>query len=325
MSVNDYQRMRRGYERGIAPEALEQIGANESAVNESSAQESDSVQTSRRVVRITPEPYVATPSYPTYAPEEYSRARRSRMGPVAIFLVMAVGLIGGLALYAGGADYIAGLFGDESEEPLENLTLVTERPGAENEVIDQSPTPGDMIVGEGEDESAEDPVEVEDAPQPEEDIVAAERETRLAAERVAAEKKAARLKVEEEKKAATLKADALREDARRADARRAAALNREQQKQREARQPEESTGEIAPAATASRYTAQVGATPDRKEAERIAAALRARGGSGVAITTAEKDGVPVYRVRYGSFASEEEARSKSSAIGYSNVWVISLR
>ncbi len=329
MSVNDYQRMRRGYERGIAPEALEQIGAQETPAHDPAPPDGASVEASRRVVRITPEPYIATPSTPIYGPEDYGRMRRSGIGPVAILLIVAVGLIGGLALYAGGADYIVGLFGDDAEESVEELTLVTERPGAELEVVEQTPTPGEMI-------DMEEAAAPEEELQPEEDVAAAERETRLAAEKiaaekvaaekVAAEKAAARLKVEEEKKAAALRADALAAAALKRDQEK----RREAQKAREARGPEESTGEVdvavpVPAATAARYTAQVSATPDRKEAERIAATLRARGGSGVAITTAEKDGVPVYRVRYGSFASEEEARRKSSAIGYGDVWIISLR
>ena len=318
MSVSDYRKMRRGYERTIAPAALEQIGAQERTTAAPEA-----VRTSRRVVRIAPEPYAAAPdSYNTYAPAEPPR-RRSGIGPVAVLLIVAVGLIGGLALYAGGAEYIAGLFEDDTEERVEDLTLVTERPGAASEADEGMPTPAEAMLAEDE-EDGEEMDAAANAPQPEEDIAAAERESRIEAEKVAAAREADRRKQEAEKKAA---------------AERAAALLREEKAARQ-KAPSESNAGVAevaestekkpaagqkPAATSPRFTAQVGATPDRKEAERIAATLRSRGASAVSITTAQKDGAPLYRVRYGSFASEEDARRQSSAIGYSNVWIVNLR
>ena len=299
MSLRDYQRMRRGYERAIAPEALEQINAQEPV------EDSATVQTSRRVIRITPETHI--PAGYSYAPEPEPRVRRGgRIGPIAVLLIFVVGIVGALALYAGGADFIAGLFGGEEEEPAENLTLVTERPGADQTEFAESLVPAELVEN-GEDEERE----AEVAPEPEEDIAAAERETEAAAAR----ERAAREEASRREESIATPAEVTTE---------------------KPTPPAESTGEVAPAKSVvtppvvekpaakptGTYMAQVGATPDRSEADRIATSLRSRGGENISISTATVDGATIYRVRYGSFSSEDEARQKSGALGYGNVWVV---
>ena len=74
--------------------------------------------------------------------------------------------------------------------------------------------------------------------------------------------------------------------------------------------------------SSGRYSVQVRATPDRKEADRIAAKLRAKGGANVQVVTADQNGAKVYRVRFGAFGSSDDARTKAAAMGYENVWVV---
>jgi len=313
LSVGDYQRLRRGYERTINPEALQRM-------NQGEPEGVASVQTSRRVVRIRPETWVPTDSGREWREEyrEESGRRGGRIGPIAIFLILLVGLVGGLVLYAGGAEFIAGLFGETEEEYGEDLTLVTERPGADLEERSLAQTPGDMVSGEEGDEGVIE--EEEEQVVPEEDLAAAEAEER----RLEQERERARQEAEE----------------RRAEERRVAAAERTRESSPARETPAiESTGERevtpsprsnatstptlqTPSSTSGRYVAQVGATPDRTEADRIAARLRARGGSSVTVVATEKNGAPIYRVRFGAFTSEAEARQKSSELGFGDVWVI---
>jgi cell division septation protein DedD len=69
------------------------------------------------------------------------------------------------------------------------------------------------------------------------------------------------------------------------------------------------------------FIVQVRATPDKAEAERLAARLRGRGARAVTVTTATKNGATLYRVRYGSFASQEEARQAARRDGHGDAWV----
>lgn len=309
LSVGDYQRLRRGYERTINPEALQRM-------NQGEPEGVASVQTSRRVVRIRPETWVPTDPGREWREEyhEESGRRGGRIGPIAIFLIILVGLVGGLVLYAGGAEFIAGLFGETEEEYGEDLTLVTERPGADLEERALAQTPGDMVSGEEGDEGVVEEEE-EDQVVPEEDLAAAEAEER----RMEQERERARKEAEERRVAA---AERTREST---PARETPAIEStgEREVASSARSNATSTPTLQTASsTSGRYVAQVGATPDRTEADRIAARLRARGGSSVTVVAAEKNGTPIYRVRFGTFTSEAEARQKSTELGFGDVWVI---
>lgn len=315
LSVGDYQRLRRGYERTINPEALQRMNQEES---EGVA----SVQTSRRVVRIRPETYVPADPGREWREEYYEESARrgGRIGPIAILLILLVGLVGGLVLYAGGAEFIAGIFGETEEEYGEDLTLVTERPGADLEERSLAQTPGDIVSDEEGDEGVSEAEE--DQGVPEEDLAAAEaEEQRLEQERERTRREAEQRRAEERRIAA---ADRTRESTSiSTDETPAIESTGEREVTPSPRSNATSTPTLQTASSSSgRYVAQVGATPDRTEADRIAARLRARGGSSVTVVAAEKNGTPIYRVRFGAFTSEAEARQKSSELGFGDVWVI---
>jgi cell division septation protein DedD len=288
-------------------------------MNEGDTPPVTSVQTSRRVVRIRPETYVPADYDREWSEKHYdeSRTRKGRIGPIAIFLILLVGLIGGLVLYAGGAEFIAGLFGETEEELGEDLTLVTERPGADLDERSLVQTPGDMVSGEEGDEGVIE--EVEDQVIPEEDLAAAEaEERRIEQERDRLRKEANELRVEERRVAAL---ESGRESSSTQEI-----PTIESTGERETSPSQRSNASTPVLQTASspagRYVAQVSATPDRTEADRIAARLRAKGGSSVTVIAAEKNGAPIYRVRFGTFTSEAEARQKSSDLGFGEVWII---
>lgn len=79
---------------------------------------------------------------------------------------------------------------------------------------------------------------------------------------------------------------------------------------------------VARPTSTRRYVLQVRATPSRAEADQIASQLRARGAGGVTVTKADKDGKPVYRVRYGAFSDADVARASAARNGFSNAWVV---
>lgn len=294
MTRDDYRRLRRGYERGISPSALERMGGADGH----DAEEYEEVVDAR--VRRTAAP----------------RARRSgRIGPIAMLAIVLTGLLGSLLLYAGGADYISGLFSRPPAQPEEDLTLITARPGAD--AVDETSlpvddmTPGETMASETTLSAATMPVgaieEVEEGVGNVDSLLAAE------SRRIAARKAAAKREADAKARAET-----------------------------EATKPTSTTSTTKPTATTAatprksvpaattpsagtpsgRYSVQVRATPDRKEADRIAAKLRAKGGANVQVVTADQNGATVYRVRFGAFGSSEDARTKAAAMGYENVWVV---
>jgi cell division septation protein DedD len=70
------------------------------------------------------------------------------------------------------------------------------------------------------------------------------------------------------------------------------------------------------------FVVQIRATPDRAEADRLAARLRARGAGGVSVTTSTKNGSTLYRVRYGAFPSETEAKDAARRDGHAEAWIV---
>jgi cell division septation protein DedD len=87
------------------------------------------------------------------------------------------------------------------------------------------------------------------------------------------------------------------------------------------RSPERDT--VARAASGGRkFVVQVRATGDKAEADQLARRLRGRGLRNVSITESVRDGATLYRVRYGQYASEEEARESAARIGLSEIWII---
>ncbi|MBC8146048.1 MAG: SPOR domain-containing protein, partial [bacterium] len=80
--------------------------------------------------------------------------------------------------------------------------------------------------------------------------------------------------------------------------------------------------ETKAAASNTRFILQVKATPSRSEADAMAVQLRASGASGVSVTSAQANGKTMYRVRYGTFSSAEDARTSAARQGYPNAWVV---
>ena len=316
MTLNDYQRLRKGYERGINPEALERMEEAQGVTETPPPPLSTAPP-----IRIEPEIW--------YEPEaEMEEPIRKRgIGPVTITAILLVGIFGALILYAGGVAYITGLF--KGEEPVqgENLTMVTERPNAGQEMIDPN---GALTPGEE--------MELEDEAVVEEDETQKEQEeaTRLAQEEEKKRKEEEqKIALQKEKEAAALKAQ------KEAAAKKAAEEARKPERitlQSGAEEPKEgadrtttltaaseSRTKLEPAkstSTGGKYTVQVGATPDKSEADRIASRVRSKGGSNVQVISTEKNGETIYRVRFGSFGSQDEAKTKAGEMGFGDVWVV---
>lgn len=365
MTLEGYQRLRKGYERGINPEALERMEGEGARQFPAAAppynvplrpeEEPAPAPHAERYVQSTEEYEGDETHYAVQAQADYShrrvvygddpvapavedvRVERSgetaaprsrRMGPIAVTLVLLIGIVGALLLYGGGMEYIADFFGAKNAVVDENLTLVTERPGAEPQV-DPS---GALAPGEEMEMSAQN--EVSEA-QAEGDADGAAAQAAMEAEKVREEER----RELEEKNAAEKKQRELT----------AAAQEKAQRAKEEAKKsPEKTTAKpvVASTTTATKpttakpaattkptatkpqgtgtkaFAVQVRATPDKEEADRVARALRAKGGADVHVVASEKDGETMYRVRFGSFGSAEEGKAKAGEMGYANVWVI---
>lgn len=357
MTLEGYQRLRRGYERGINPEALEKMeeqgegtrqfpqpappydvpvraqtdpeydAADTNGQYNGSAETAHASYGERRVV-YGDDPQGAY-EMPIERPRPVQQARPRRMGPIAVTLVLLVGAVGALLLYAGGMEYLTDFFRGEKPPADENLTLVTERPGAAPAVDPAgTPAPGeamemDAIAAAA---GADPEVSEEDAiPEDEEEMVRAAMEaekTRREELLLAEKKKAEEARLAKEKADAELKAKEARakKEAEKAKAKQtAAAAPTVKPVTAPAAKPAPAKTQTA---SAKAFTVQVRATPNKEEADRVARSLRAKGGSDVHIIATEKDGETVYRVRFGAFGSAAEGKAKAGEMGFANVWVI---
>lgn len=370
MTLEGYQRLRRGYERGINPEALERMEehegtrqfpaaappynvpvrteqedvhthagaeygeAYEGAATQYNAHRQADYPQHRLVYGDDPVDAAA----PMIEPHENDTVRRPRrMGPIAVTLVLLIGIVGALLLYGGGVEYIADLFRGEKPVVDENLTLITERPGAEPE-IDPSGAlaPGEEMEMSGESETvvaeAEEMNAIQEGTATSADLSVQaatdaekdrEEERALAAKAAAekaqreqlAEQKAQRAK-EEAKKAAEKKAQT-----KPTATAQAPAVQTTRPTVKPVSTSKTTTAKPQGSATKA-FTVQVRATPNKEEADRVARSLRAKGGADVHVVASEKDGETMYRVRFGSFGSAEEGKAKAGEMGYANVWVI---
>lgn len=258
-----------------------------------------------------------------YVPDE--KPRRGGIGRVVAggsALVVGIGLA--VVLYAGGAEQISLWLGGEREGiPDEDLTLVTERP-TEASVL-PAPTPGEAIAND----TALRPVETEAADAEREQLLAvtdtreemsvpaSETRTRdlpgnaaKPAERDAAKPAKPEPTATRDAKPATTTATATAAKPKPATTTTATTTTAAKPK---------------PAATTARggqYVVQVHASDDKSEADRIASSLRSKGGSNVRIVETTKNGATIYRVRFGGFTSEDEAKKKAATMGYGSVWVV---
>lgn len=333
MTLESYQRLRRGYERGINPEALERMdGHRESA---RPASDPTASYDDRRVYEDGPyEPvYSEEPEFEEVTKRRRATARSRRIGPFAVLLILLVGIVGGLLLYAGGVEYIGDLFRGGTPSSDEDLTLVTERPH-EEPVVDPTAAlaPGEEMEM-ADSESAEGALEdlsasKEGAGKTEEPATSAEQAQREAAERARTERNEAE-QIRRDLAAAEAARTRTDDPPKKTPAKSAepAASTASTQTTATAAAPKEtSTPKVTPVNTEAsggkRFAVQVRATPDKAEADRIARSLRAKGGADVHIVATEKNGETVYRVRFGSFGSEAEGKAKAGEMGYSNVWVV---
>lgn len=76
---------------------------------------------------------------------------------------------------------------------------------------------------------------------------------------------------------------------------------------------------------ATKYTVQVRATSDGAEAKRIATKLRAKGMKGVTVVTSGDGDKKLYRIRFGSYGNQTEAKSAAGRAGVDGAWVIKQR
>jgi hypothetical protein len=72
----------------------------------------------------------------------------------------------------------------------------------------------------------------------------------------------------------------------------------------------------------SNLTVQVRATTDESEANLVAKRLKHRGMSDVVIVQSDRNGKPYYRVRYGSYKSNDDARAAAAKSGFDGTWVL---
>ncbi|MCB0713567.1 MAG: SPOR domain-containing protein [Ignavibacteriae bacterium] len=316
MTLNDYQRLRRGYERGINPEALERMEEAQTVTELPRP-----VVSSAPPIRIEPEVW-REPE--TVEVEEIESTRKRGIGPVAVTAILLVGIFGALILYAGGVAYITGLFTGDEPVSEENLTMVTERPQDQVEEIDPTGalTPGEeMELADQEATESEEKEAAEKKRQEEEQLAKEKEKERLEAERK--EKEATALKAQKE---ATEKKETLPTTQK--PERAIVKAQVEEPKEGSDRTTvltatPPSKQEVAKTtSTAGKYTVQVGATPDKSEADRIAARVRSKGGSNVQVIASEKNGEKIYRVRFGSFGTQEEAKAKAIGMGFGDIWVV---
>lgn len=73
---------------------------------------------------------------------------------------------------------------------------------------------------------------------------------------------------------------------------------------------------------AAQYTVQVRSTTNRREAEGIAERLRDKGARSVRVEAWKKGGIEMFRVRYGRYESSGKARSEADRLGQSDVWIV---
>ncbi|MDB5034251.1 MAG: hypothetical protein JWQ98_1492 [Chlorobi bacterium] len=260
-------------------------------------------------------------SYPSYSSASAVSARpRGRMWAIALTVVLGTGL--GVGLYAGGGDLISSIFANRNEGVVtDNPSAVTERPQAAQPAPQPAPAASEA-TGQAVEGTAQNagvvqgttahPANTEAAPQPVAGgVTAADHNEITTGSRPAAEnhdvaaandirpgndpKPIKNQEENKEKKKKPAEADAAREKG-----------------------SDKDPAKPSP----SKFMVQVRATPDEAEANLLARKLRSKGMGSISVVKSEKDGAKVYRVRFGSFASQSEAQSAATRAGYASVWVI---
>ena len=239
---------------------------------------------------------------------------------VLMATMVVVGTAIGVGLYAGGGDFLSGMFSNKREGvAVQSPSAVTERPIAEVPAIPPSSPIEALPQGDGAGGETRNPaagelpaISAETAP-----VTPAPRENTPPAPTPRADMRdeaSGTLLSEPDSSPA---AGRVRGERAAADRAERGSAEREERggKEAGAKAPEK------PAPKSGRYLVQVRATPDESEAKLIARRLRSRGAAGVAIVPSEKNGTTLYRVRFTSTGSDE-AKELASKAGYGNVWVM---
>ncbi|MEO5928810.1 MAG: SPOR domain-containing protein [Candidatus Kapaibacterium sp.] len=254
-----------------------------------------------------------------YSSPVVSARPRGRMWAIALTVVLGTGL--GVGLYAGGGDLISSIFANRNEGvATDNPSAVTERPQAAQPPPQQALAPAASAVPSqmaGETVGSAEAVQGTTAPPATTDVPpqqatggattadhndittgsrpAAEPHDLAAANDIRPGNEPKPAKNQEEKKKKPAESEAAREKGSEKDL-------------------------VKP--SPSKFMVQVRATPDEAEANLLAKKLRSKGMGAISVVKSEKDGTKLYRVRFGSFASQSEAQSAATRAGYASVWVI---
>lgn len=261
----------------------------------------------------------AAPRTETYAP------RRRRGSGFIAFTAIGLGLLIGVAVWAGVGSDIAALFSGSESEPIEaNPALVTETPPALTPT-EQSTPPMDQLNGQTQPVEAV-VIERESAPDEVEAEQANRRRDGAASENVTTE---ARHQSRVEEASQQSSQHSTRQQTTTAPAREAQRAGQDEAQDeptvRAATTPSATTrdeGATSGGGSTARYSVQVRSTTDRREAEGIAERLRDRGVRNVRVETLKKDGVDMFRVRYGRYDSSNEAKGEADKLGHSDVWIV---
>ncbi len=284
-----------------------------------------------------PEPVMPAESHPSAASHSLPRtaiprneapaaAGRARTGfatgirIAAVLATIVAGTLLGALLYAGGADYIGHFFRGQRDVPVHSpsaTTSVAEAP------VHLAPAPGPVPdpVDVEEDPVDEQPIYEEPPPSMIPNDVAAVPERRTAAQADHPVEQAPSTPAGPVRPLATSSESPHVVDA---DAHAAADVPAASDRSAtgvEVGEPNvHALGPTQPSNAA--FTVQVRATTDHDEAARIAHALESTGAGNVRILESDKNGKRFYRIRFGAFASVDQALGAAHDAGYDDAWIV---
>lgn len=289
----------------------------------------------RHAPRTVAEPLPARTASSSPRTETYAPPRRRMSGFVALTAI-GLGLLIGIAVWAGVGSDLAALFSRPDPEPREaNPALVTETPQSLLRPEQSTPlTPSREMA------SATQPVEaavVERDPGSSEshaETVTRRREASLSDDTPAEAHRQPR--VDEAPQQSEQRRTRQQSTAASSRVSEAPTSTRETRREESDGTRDEPTVRAANASSAvsreegatsgggaiARYSVQVRSTTDRREAEGIAERLRDKGVRNVRVETWKKEGVEMFRVRYGRYESSNEAKGEADKLGHSEVWIV---
>lgn len=274
---------------------------------------------------------VNPPAYatPSYAPSDYTPKRR-HSGLITVVAIGA-GLVVGIGVWVGVGDDLAALFTSPAPQPpVDNPTLITETPASLT-----SSTQGDSLLLSSSlvPSGSDDPSDLQTGSTTTSQVPSEAH--RVVVHESTRDHRADLPEQEPRREAAATPREKSVSIPRPAEVTANAAAGKSELS-RVDREESQETPTVRPAVTPSpeterspstlaggaRYTVQVRSTTDRREAEGIAQRLRSKGVRNVRVETLRKEGVEMYRVRYGQYASTREAQSEAGKLGQSNIWIV---